>query len=109
MKRTAALLAVLAATVALAAGLTLQTGTRFEFTDCSSGGSAAQTVTRGEYLLRVTDADVWVCYAATCATGGEKLPSGFSALFSFGGSQSVSCRSSASTGDLILTLTNSVP
>ena len=33
---------------------------RFEFTNCASGGSASQAITTGNYLLRVTDEDVYV-------------------------------------------------
>jgi hypothetical protein len=99
---------LLVAGLALAAtGLHLNPAKRFEFTDCASGGSAAQTVTGGVYLFRVTDADVFLCFAdsaSTCATGGEKFPSGTVVSLSIGGGgQSVSCRSSASTGDVILT------
>jgi hypothetical protein len=106
MRASLLLLALLAA-VASAGSINLDTATRFEFTDCAAGGSVAQTVTAGQYLLRVTDADVFLCIAeaaSTCATGGEKFPSGTVLLLSVGGvSKSMSCRSSASTGDLILT------
>jgi len=103
--KIAALATLLLASVALAAaGVSLTPSTRFEFTDCASGGSSAQTVTAGTYLLRVTDENTFICYAATCAAGGEKFPMGTVMLLAFGGSQSVSCRSSASSGDVILTL-----
>ena len=92
---------------ALAGGIQLLTATRFEFTDCASGGSASQTLTVGTYLMRVTDADVWVCYAATCASGGERFPSGTVMLLAIpGGGKQVTCRSSASTGDVIFTSAN---
>lgn len=97
-------------TVAVAgpSGLTIDTGVRFEFTDCASGGSANQTVTGSTvpalYLMRVTDSDVFLCYGSTCASGGEKFPLGTVILISVPASgQIMSCRSSASTGDIILT------
>lgn len=103
MRKTLLLVTLLAAT-AFAAGITLDPLTRFEFTDCASGGSANQTLTENQYLLRITDADVWVCWAATCASGGERFPVGFAAVLTIprGGSQ-LSCRSTASNGDAIFT------
>lgn len=103
--RFASLLMALLAGAAWPAGngVTLKTGVRFEFTDCASGGSSAQTVTAGKYLLRVTTEDVFMCFAATCASNGEKLPAGLVMLLQVETSTSVSCRSAASTGDLILT------
>lgn len=105
MRKTLALLLVLAAGAAVAAGLTIDTGLRYEFTDCASGGSAAQTlVGSADYLFRVTDSDTFVCDAATCATGGEKFPVGTVILIHVppAGSQK-SCRSTGSTGDAIYT------
>lgn len=87
-----------------AGGISLDPGTRYEFTDCASGGSASQTAIEGDYLLRVTDADSWLCYAATCATLGEKFPAGTVMRISVPrAGQAFSCRSGASTGDVILT------
>ncbi len=87
-----------------AAGVTVNTTVRFEFTDCASGGSSAQTVTAGSYLFRVTDADTFVCWAATCASGGEKVPQGTVLLLVVPLNQSFSCRSaSGSSGDVIFT------
>lgn len=107
MHRLALVGVLLLAAAAIAGGIALDTSRRFEFTDCSSGGSAAQTVTGGQYLLRVTDADVSLCIAesgATCATGGEKFPVGTVVLLTVpGASKSVACRSSSSTGDAIFT------
>ena len=91
---------------AFAGGIALDTALRFEFTDCAAGGSASQAVTTTVprvFLLRVTDKDVFLCYAATCAAGGEKLPLGTVMLLSVQKSTTLSCRSSDSTGDLILT------
>jgi hypothetical protein len=101
--RIGALVLLLVGGLALAAPVTLNTGTRFEFTDCSSSGSAAQTVTSGTYVLRVTTEDVWLCYAATCASGGEKFPAGWGMHLRVQTTTSMSCRSGTSTGDLILT------
>lgn len=107
MRKLALVAVLLFASLAVAAGLALDTSQRFEFTDCASGGSAAQTVTEGQYLMRVTDTDVYMCTAdsgSTCATGGERFPVGTVIVVTFGrGGKSTSCRSSASTGDLILT------
>ena len=93
----------LVSTVALA-GISLDTGRRFEFTDCAAGGSAAQTLTLGDYFTRVTTEDVWICYAATCAAGGEKLGAGVAFMLSIPrGGQAISCRSAGATGDVIFT------
>jgi hypothetical protein len=104
--RALALSLVLLAAVALA-GIGIQPAIRFEFTDCASGGSANQTVTGGQYLMRVTDADVFVCYASTCASAGERFPVGTVLLLQVPAlGQVMSCRSSTSTGDFILTSAN---
>jgi hypothetical protein len=90
--------------LALAGGIALDTSVRYEFTDCASGGSSSQSLVENLYLMRVTDSDVWVCYAATCAAGGERFPVGSVVLITMPrGPTSVSCRSSASTGDVIFT------
>lgn len=92
---------------AFAQGITLDQTVQFEFVDCAAGGSAAQTVPEGRYLLRVTDADASLCIAdsaSTCAAGGSKFPSGSVFLLGVGrGGKSMSCRSSTSTGDILLT------
>ena len=104
MRNVLLLVTLLAASVAFAVGIAIDVTTRFEFTDCAAGGSAAQTLTENQYLFRVTDTDVWVCWAATCASGGERFPAGFAAVISVGrGGSQLSCRSSASTGDAIFT------
>ncbi|MDP1824900.1 MAG: hypothetical protein Q8L48_16710 [Archangium sp.] len=90
-------------------GLVL-TSTLYTFTDCASGGSSAQTVPEGNYVLTVTDADTFLCQAdsaSTCATLGTKWPVGTIVKYSVGrGGLSLSCRSSTSTGDLQLTKSN---
>lgn len=91
----------------MAPGAPIDTDRRVEFTDCAAGGSAAQTITAGDYLFRVTDADTFLCFAnsaSTCTSGGEKFPSGTVMLLTIpGGKTSVSCRSATATGDAIFT------
>lgn len=87
-----------------ATGISLDTSKRYEFTDCAAGGSVSQTVAEGVYLTRFITEDIWVCYAATCAAGGEKFGAGTVMMLSVGrGGQLMSCRSAGATGDLILT------
>lgn len=102
--RKALLLVMLSAAVAVGQ-VTLQTGTRTEMTDCASGGSASSTLVAGvKYLVRVTDSDVFLCFAGTCASGGERFPSGTVMLMRANADQTtISCRSSASSGDIIFT------
>lgn len=110
MRTFLALTAALVASLALASGVVVDTGRRFEFTDCASGGSASQNVNGGTYLMRVTDADVFLCWAGTCAAGGEKFPSGTVMLLTVPGFPSAttafSCRSTGSNADVILTSAN---
>ena len=96
------LASLLVSVSALAAGVSLAPSTRFEFTDCAAGGSAAQTVPAGSFLFRATDESVFICFASTCVSGGEKFPAGTVMLLNMPGG-SVSCRSAASTGDAIFT------
>lgn len=101
----------LALAIALSvSGIPLDTGVRQEFTNCSSSGSSAVTFAEGTYLFRVTDADVWLCFAAssaTCTEAGERFPVGTVMLLTIPrDKKSVACRSSASTGDAIFTLAN---
>lgn len=108
MRKPALLLLALVAGSALAqSAITLVSGSKVEFTDCSGSGSSAQAVPPGKYLMRVTDADTFICIAesaATCASGGEKFPLGTVLSIYFGGfaNKSVACRSSG-TGDVIFT------
>lgn len=108
MRKLAALLALVAC-AALAGGINLDQSKTYTFTDCSSGGSSAQTIPEGTYLLTVTDESTWLCLAdtaSTCATLGTKYGSPFGMLLTVGrGGKSASCRSTGSTGDLQLTLT----
>ncbi len=97
------------AVVALGAtGIVLNTGVRTELTDCASGGSSSATLKPNvSYLFRVTDSDTTLCFSPTCAVGGEKFPVGTVMLLGTpnngGADITISCRSSASTGDLIFT------
>lgn len=110
MRKHLLLFIALFATLSVAGGITLDTATHYDFTDCAAGGSAAQTLTLGTYLLRVTDADTFLCLAesgSTCAANGEKFPAGtVMCLAITGNKKSVSCRSSTATGDAILTAAN---
>lgn len=95
---------LLLAGAAFAVGFTLK-GTPKTFTDCSSGGSSAQTVLAGTQFVRTGPSEgVWYCTAlsaATCASGGEFLPPNFAGHINFRSDQvSVACRSALSTGDL---------
>lgn len=90
-----------------ARGISIDPSKRYEFTDCAAAGSTAQTVAEGVYLTRFLTEDIWVCYAGTCGTGGEKFGAGTVMMLSIGrGGQLMSCRSSGSTGDLVLTGAN---
>jgi hypothetical protein len=101
--RLALILSLVVSAVALA-GIVIEPTRRFEFTDCDSGGSDDQTVTEGSYLFRVLDADTYVCWAETCASGGERFANGTVLLLSFGrGGRAISCRSTDDTGDVIFT------
>jgi hypothetical protein len=104
----------LIASTAIAGGLVINTARRAEFTNCSSSGSLSQPVLEGEYVMRVTDKDSFVCYSTTCAgDAGEKWPMGTvvkvsmpratNGLSDGGTGTDVSCRSSDSTGDVIFT------
>jgi predicted metal-binding membrane protein len=103
MRKLAPLLLVLVASAAVADGVELIVATRFDYPNCSASGSASQTVTGGTYLMRVTDEDVSICYAATCAADGEKFPAGTVMLITFNGNQAVTCRSANATGDVTFT------
>lgn len=111
--RAIALALTLLLPAAVAAGpLGLDFSVQFTFTDCASGGSASQNVTGGTvYLVTVTDSDVFLCYAGTCAAGGMKLPSGSAYTLTVPGvttqTTTMSCRSAASTGDINLVRTAS--
>src|SRR5262245_7016272 len=105
------MLALLAA-LTLAGPITLDPSVRKEFSNCSSGGSAAQTLTADRrYLMRITDEDVYLCFASsgsTCSSGGERFPMNTVVLMYITSDlKSVSCRSTNSTGDAIFTKSDS--
>lgn len=110
MRRLLVILLVVA--TAAFAGIALDTSSRYELNNCASGGgdggiAYTASPTEGQYLFRVTGADTWVCIAATCASGGELFASGTIFLWQVPrGGQTVSCRSSASTGNAIWTRAN---
>ena len=101
-------LVVLAGAALAAGGVPLNPNKRYELTDCAAGGSSSISVDPGTYLMRITDADVFVCYAGTCASGGEKFPMGTVMQLTTLGTTAttMSCRSASSTGDFILTAAN---
>lgn len=85
-------------------------GTEKTFTNCASGGSAAQTVSDREqdFFVRTSnDEPVWICLAktgSTCVTGGNFLNANSTVRLRFSLNQlSVSCRSTGATGDLFVT------
>jgi hypothetical protein len=96
----AGLLLVAVAGTALAAGITITPAVRTAFENCPPDGSSAQTVTRGGYLLTVTDADAFVCWGSSCASGGEKFSSGTMLLLNIPATQEFSCRSADATADV---------
>lgn len=104
--RKLGLLALLVACAA-AAQIQLNQAVIKTFTDCAAGGSAAQTLDQGTYLMTVTTEDLWMCQAesgSTCVSGGTKFGAPFAMLFEVPRSGlSVSCRSTGSTGDLQFT------
>jgi hypothetical protein len=111
MRKLLALCILLAAGIAAAAagGILLASTGQVTFTDCSSSGSSASTLTEGTYLMTATDESVWVCSAAssaTCASGGSKFGAPFAMLYAVPrGGLSIACRSTSSTGDLQFTPT----
>lgn len=107
MNRRVLIISLLTAAVAVAGGFTI-IGSPVNFTDCSSGGSTAQALTTGPNLMRAnTTEPVWVCLssdAGACAAGGDFYPPGFAGIINLGSNQSTaSCRSAASTGDIVFT------
>lgn len=107
MRRRIPFLAALFVATAAAANIQLETSVRVEFTNCASGGSSSTSLpSPGRYLMRVTDEDTFLCWGATCASGGEKFPTGTVMLLHFRTAQALSCRSGSSLGDVILTFAN---
>ncbi len=104
MRYHLATLAVLLSAVALAASWSEGAGTVYNFTDCDTGGEAAQTISPGTYMMTVTGEDTWVCFSAaasTCASGGTKYPMGFGVIVKITtATSSRSCRSAGGAGDV---------
>lgn len=109
---TLLVLAILGASLALAAGVKLNPNVRVEFANCPADGGSAQTdagvfqtISAGTYVFRVTGEDTRVCWATTCttATSGELWPNGTVMLQTFEASQSLSCYSAGATGDAVFT------
>ena len=108
MKKTAAVLLLLVAGVALATKGYSLSSTQSDIDDCTTGGDTAITVTAGVYIFRVLQEDAYICLAAagasnTCASGGHGFPAGTNMPLEFGSSVSFNCRSSAGTADTRLT------
>lgn len=95
---------LLLASVAVAGGITIfPSGADYDFTDCASGGSANQVIPGGTYLTRFLTEDIWLCYAATCASGGKKFGAGTVLMLTIPvAGATLSCRSASSTGDIAL-------
>lgn len=108
------------ALAALGAGVAMQPGTRFEFTNCAVAGSVPQSMPGGQYIFRVAEADTRVCINPTAnpdagtscglydgGMAGELYPANTVMLLtipgSFGSTKSVSCSSATATGDLHFT------
>lgn len=105
--RKAIALALLVASVAVAQ-VALYPGFGKDFTNCESGGSAAQTLSPGfNYVMRVLDESTYVCFASsgsTCASGGERFSANFAMRIHITSDhKSISCRSSGGTGDVLFT------
>ncbi len=99
-------IALVLSTVALAgSALNLDITRRLEITNCASTGSGsdAGTLSEGTYLLRVCEADTFICNGTSCPDGGEKWPQGTIVPLAVPSGSAFSCRSAASTGDIILT------
>lgn len=95
---------IISAAISSVVGLSLDVSSRYEINNCASGGSSSVSPVEGKYLFRVTTADSWVCLAGTCASGGEHFSAGTVLLWQVPrGGQTISCRSTASTGNVILT------
>lgn len=113
-------LALLALVAFGGAGVAMQVAKRYEFTNCAAAGSVPQSITGGEYVFRVTDADSRVCINDTAnpdggtscgfydgGMAGEMYPFGTVMKLTIPGAttatKSVSCSSATATGDLHFT------
>jgi hypothetical protein len=102
------LLACLTPCLALAGGgLTIDPAGSVNLVDCAAGGSASTTLLPSQgYLMRITGADTTLCWAPTCAPGGDEYPVGTVVLVKTPANgnpptnSTISCRSATSTGDV---------
>lgn len=73
---------------------------------CPANGTTdpAVTLTLGvtSWLLTVHVNEIFVCRAATCASGGVRLVAGSQIEFDFHGTSAVSCRSTTGDGEMNL-------
>lgn len=79
--------------------------TQYTFTNCAAGGSAAQTIIKGKYLVTALEDTGFLCQAktgSTCASGGKPLPINTRTIVDVGESLSMSCRSASATADITL-------
>jgi hypothetical protein len=109
MRKLFALAALLACSIAAAAGGVLLNGAAVTISNCAAGGSGAQSLTEGVYLLTVTTDITFLCSAAsgaTCASGGTMFPAPWGMLYAVPrGGLSVACRSASSSGNISFTPT----
>lgn len=100
MKRVVFVFSFIALTALAAGGISALTLAPslgdYSFVGCDGG--AAQTVTAGNYLVRIAAADSTVCSASTCTSGGQTWPQGTIIYLAYP-TGSVSCRN----GSLFLT------
>lgn len=89
---------------ALPTGLDWVYATTTDFANCGAGGSASNTIAAGTWQLGVFDETVWICYAATCAAGGRRVPASTVLVVKVPSLTTISCRSTGATGDLEYTL-----
>lgn len=102
----AALLALLVLAPVLAdAALVLDTSETVTKSDCPADGTTAPTAdlsttnTTRFYVVAESET-VYLCLAATCATGGIPLPAGVPLVLDILPTRIVSCRSAGGSGDL---------
>ncbi len=109
MRKPLIVVLLLAATVALAQGITLN-GTPQTLMDCPADGGAAIQLTAEPYVLRTATETVWVCMTAdagactTATTTANAWPAGTVIQLNLLPSQvTATCKSAGATGDLFIT------
>jgi len=98
-----AMCAVLALTVAGTATaqiLQLIPGGTITLSGCTPDGATSTTLPKGYYELHVNGEDAYVCYAATCATGGMDRRRGNHGPTYIAVETPVSCRSAGGGADV---------